>query len=105
METLKEIKETRDLLIAEISGDNYSRLLKDYSDELGGMIGVSRYIIDIVDKLIDSDEFKDAVNYELNGNGSIWDYMHFKFDDCLDWHFLDKANEIINRDYPKLSNK
>lgn len=104
---MEKKKNDRDLLIAQISGENYSRLLDEYSDELTGMIGVSTYIIKIVDELIESDEYNKAIEYEKNNANKYdnrWDYFHKKHGTCLDWYFLDKANEIINNEYPKLKN-
>ena len=100
----KNNRNDRDLLIAEISGDNYGRLLDEYTDELGGMIGVSIYIINIVDELIESEEYVKAVIYEsdeTHGNGR-WQYFNEFHGTCLDWYFLDKANKKIEKEFPRL---
>ena len=93
----------RDTLLIEVAGDNYNRLMKHYADELGGMLGVSDYIANVVDRVLASDEYIEAVQFERDKKGSRWDYMHIKYANCLDWYFLDKANAIIYNDYPRLT--
>jgi len=93
----------RDILLIEVSGDTYNYLMEDYADELSGMLGVSDYIANVVDEVLSSDDYINAVNYEKSGRGTRWDYMHIEHENCLDWFFLDKANNIINKDYPRLS--
>jgi hypothetical protein len=93
----------RDIILIEVAGDNYNRLMDDYSDELSGMLGVSDYIANVVDSVLASDEYTEAVQYERDGRGTRWDYMHIEYNNCLDWYFLDKANTIINSEYPKLN--
>ena len=95
------MNEDRDIILVEVSGDNYRRLLNDYSDELGGMLGITEYIANVVDSVLASDEYTSAVQYQRDSNGCRWDYMHIKYHNCLDWYFLDKANAIINKDYPR----
>ena len=104
----KRFYDDRDLLIAEISGENYDRLLTEYNDQLTGMIGVSMYIIGIVDELLQSEEYKKAIEYEKNSGNkhdNRWEYFGKEFNTCLDWYFIGRANEIINKDYPKLNNQ
>lgn len=93
----------RDILLIEVAGDNYNRLMTDYSDELSGMLGVSDYIANVVDSVLASDEYTEAVQFERDDRGTRWDYMHIEYNNCLDWYFLDKANTIINSEYPKLN--
>jgi hypothetical protein len=93
----------RDTLLIEVSGDTYNYLMEDYADELSGMLGISDYIVNVVDEVLSSDEYKSAVQYERDGKGTRWDYMHIEHENCLDWFFLDKANAIINEDYPRLN--
>ena len=106
MEKINQLNDDRDLLIAEISGENYNRLVTEYNNELTGMIGTSLYIIGIVDSLLQSEEYNKAIEYEKNSNNkhaNRWDYFGKKHNTCLDWYFLDKANEIIEKDYPTLN--
>ena len=67
----KRFYDDRDLLIAEISGENYDRLLTEYNDQLTGMIGVSMYIIGIVDELLQSEEYKKAIEYEKKNKEKV----------------------------------
>jgi hypothetical protein len=106
MEQTKQFYEDRDLLIAEICGENYNRLVTEYNNELTGMIGTSLYIISIVDQLLQSEEYNKAVEYEKNSDNKYanrWDYFGRYHSTPLDWYFLDKANEIIKKDYPPLN--
>jgi hypothetical protein len=93
----------RDTLLIEASGDTYNYLMEDYADELSGMLGISDYIVNVVDEVLSSDEYTSAVQYEREGKGTRWDYMHIEYNNCLDWYFLDKVNAIINKDYPRLN--
>ena len=61
MEKINQKNDDRDLLIAEISGENYNRLVTEYNNELTGMIGTSLYIIGIVDQLLQSEEYNKAI--------------------------------------------
>ena len=93
----------RDILLVEVSGDNYNYLMEEYSDDIGGMLGISDYIANIVDEVLSSDEYTSAVQYQRDGKGTRWDYFDIEYSTCLDWFFLDKANAIINREYPRLN--
>lgn len=100
---MKNKRSDRDLLLAEIAGEHYQRLCNDYADNLGGMIGVSLYLIEIADRLIESDEYTKAMEYEKNSDNKYttrWDYFGKELNTCLDWYFLNKAGEIIEKDYP-----
>ena len=97
------ISKDRDILMIEVAGDQYNRLLKEYADNLNGMLGAVDYIANVVDRVLASDEYTEAVQYERDGKGTRWDYMHIKHDNSLDWHFLYKANAIIYREYPRLT--
>ena len=99
----RRVNSDRDTLLVEVAGDQYNRLLKEYADTLNGMLGAVDYIANVVDSVLASDEYTEAVQYERDGKGTRWDYMHIKHDNCLDWHFLDKANAIIDREYPRLT--
>lgn len=92
----------RDTLIVEVAGDNYNRLMREYNDELCGMLGVSDYIANVVDIVMSSDEYTEAVQYERDNKGTRWEYMQIEHNNCLDWYFLDKANALIESDYPRL---
>lgn len=108
MEKINQTNDDRVLLIAEISGENYNRLVTEYGDELTGMIGVSLYIIGIVDQLLQSEEYNKAIEYEKNSGNKYanrWDYFGREHRTPLDWYFLDKANAIIEKDYPKNGTK
>lgn len=99
----------RVLLIAEIAGENYMRLCNEYSDNLDGMIGVCDYIVQVVDGLLQSEEYIKALQWEsenhtTNNFSNRWTYFNHIHSTSLDWYFLDRANEIIERDYPKLNN-
>lgn len=99
-------KSDRDLLLAEISGSYYNLLLEHCADELCGMIGVSLYLIELADNLIESEEYTKAMEYEKsspNKYAQRWDYFGKEHNTCLDWYFLDKAGEIIKKDYPQIN--
>ena len=94
----------RDIVLVEVSGEHYTRLFDEYQDQLNGMIGVSCYLADVVDSLMDSEEYTKAMEYEKS-NTTRWDYFEDIHNTCLDWYFLDKARKIIERDYPRTNAK
>jgi hypothetical protein len=102
-ELQKRMKEDRDLVLVEVAGDSYNRLMEDHADELSGMMGVSSYIAEVVDRVLSSEPYTKAVQYEKEGKGNRWDYMHIMHSNSLDWFFLDMANDIINKEYPKIN--
>lgn len=101
----------RDIVLAEVSGEHYTRLVNEYQDELNGMIGVSCYLIDVVDSLMsDYEEYTKAMEYEAKNMSkrmytTRWDYFEDIHNTCLDWYFIDKARKIIERDYPRTNAK
>ena len=95
-------KADTELLIALLSGENYTRLITDYNEELGGMFGVSDYLVNMVHKqCIESVEYQKAIKFEqTTPMENRWHYFEVTHGTCLDWFFLDKCREIINKDYP-----
>jgi len=102
--THEEVRTKADyeLLIALLSGENYNRLITEYADELGGMLGVSDYLITMVyQQCIDSEEYQEAIKYEQSGKDNRWGYFHVSHSTCLDWYFLEKCSKLIEIDYPR----
>ena len=102
--TLEETKTKGDyeLMIALLSGENYSRLVTEYADELGGMLGVSDYLITMAyQQCINSEEYQKAIQYEQGGKDNRWGYFHVAHDTCLDWYFLEKCRKLIENEFPK----
>ena len=92
----------RDLLIVEASGNYFNLLLHESSDDLGGIFGISNYIIHLVDECINSDEYKDAIEYEVSQNSrgnDRWRYFEINKGTSLDWYFLEKIAEKVLSGY------
>jgi hypothetical protein len=100
-ENLKAIKQAnKEMLISLLSFEHFKNLYDNYADELNYSLGISDYLINIAEELINSKDYKDAEDFCINnGHNRIWDYFHETRSECLDWYFLDKARAIINSTY------
>jgi hypothetical protein len=91
-----------ELMIALLSGENYNRLVTEYADELGGMLGVSDYLITMVyQQCINSREYQKAIAYERENKDNRWGYFIETYATCLDWYFLEKCRKLIETEYPQ----